>query len=329
MRVGTLCFSTCQGIGLLAKDLFDHGVITDALVLRHGRRPDNDDWFPRQPRLASLSDRKAVFDFVRSLDVFFAIETPFIWEAFPFCRQHGIRTVLLVMVECMPTVWPAQPDKVINPSLLDQQYFPEGEHIPIPVSVPWRQRTRAEVFVHNAGNGGLKGRNGTRELLQAWTHVRSPAKLILRYQSAQGIFPEPLVGAAKDGRIELRCGTFPHETLWGEGDVFVFPDRFQGLSLPLQEARAAGMLVMATDRFPHNTWLPRGPLIPPRDFRRIRVAPRCLEVDEAVVDPLAIAAKIDEWYGKDIADYSFLTKAWAETMSWGALKGRWMEALCG
>ena len=39
--------------------------------------------------------------------------------------------------------------------------------------------------------------------------------------------------------------------------MFVFPEKFNGLSLPLQEARAAGMLVLATDRFPMNTWLPR------------------------------------------------------------------------
>jgi hypothetical protein len=68
-------------------------------------------------------------------------------------------------------------------------------------------------------------------------------------------------------------------------------------------------------------------LIPVAGYKKTRVADRCLEFDEAVIDPKAIAAIIDEWYGADITGYSQLGKEWAESMSWDRLKPKYMELL--
>ncbi len=127
--------------------------------------------------------------------------------------------------------------------------------------------------------------------------------------------------------VEFRRGIFPADTLWTEGDVFVFPEKFNGLSLPLQEARAAGMLVVSTDRFPINTWLPKEPLIQVSDTRMTRLGGHLTEFDEAIVDPRDIAAKIDEWYGRDISEYSEQGRMWAARNSWEILKPKYMEIL--
>ncbi len=175
--------------------------------------------------------------------------------------------------------------------------------IPIPKHIKWKLRETAKVFVHNAGNGGLGGRNGTKELLEAMKWVKSPIKLIVRSQVK--------IEAYNDPRIEYRIGTF--DDIWSEGDVFVFPEKFNGLSLPLQEAYASGMLVMCGDRFPMNTWLPKEPLIPVSHYKKERIA---VEFDSAVIDPQDIAKTIDEWYNKDITEYSLKGKEYNIKNSW-------------
>lgn len=336
MRVGSLVFDTTQGLGLLAKAFYDNGVVTDPMVVHHGRRPSNRDWYPDTYRVTdmhSADQLKAMRELCASVDVMLFFETPFVWGLIDYCRSVGTMTVLMVMHECLHREnagW-HKPDLFLCPSLLDEKCVIRNVpgpfqtvFLPVPADVPWRQRTRAEVFVHNAGWGGLKGRNGTAELLQAMRLVKSPAKLLLRSQAHQDWPPYPELL----GKVELVEGTLPQDMLWSSGDVFVFPETFNGLSLPLQEARAAGMLVMCGDRFPMNTWLPKEPIIPVKEYKRDqRTFPQFCPFDEAVYDPRDIAATIDAWYGRDITDYSLQGKLWAEAHSWEKLKPQYLQLL--
>lgn len=326
MRVGTLCFATDQGLGILAKSFYDHDIVTDVLVIRHGRHPEHDEWYPDSPRIGNLKSRediKTIEDFCSSMDVMLFFETPFLWSLLNYCHVEGVATALMPMYECTPSVLPAQPDQFICPSLLDLRYFPNRSTfipVPVPDSIKWRQRTRAEVFIHRAGHGGLAGRNGTAEVIEAWKYVKSDIRLVL-YSQGQ------IQSKGLDPRIELRIGTLPYETLWDDGDVLLFPERHNGLSLPLQEAYAAGMLVMAGDRFPMNTWLPREPLIPIAKYTRHRIGPPYLEYDRAEYDPLIIASKVEEWYKKDISALSLTGKEWGEMNSWKVLKPLYLNLL--
>jgi len=263
--------------------------------------------------------------------VFLAFETPFNWNIFDVCRENKVRSVLMPMHECLHSkVRVHKPDVWLCPSHLDiavaMEYTSVNNvfYIPVPVDgIPFWRRERAEVFVHNAGHGGLKGRNGTAELLTAAELLRSKARLIVRSQEPLNIPYRMLPDS-----VELRIGAVPYDQLWLEGDVFVFPEKFNGLSLPLQEARAAGMFVMCGDRFPMNQWLPTAPLIPVKSYNHgQRIGPPYQTFDEAVFDPEVIAAHIDVWYGRDISAYSLQGKQWAETMSWKALKPKYLEFL--
>lgn len=356
LRVASLIYATDSGLGLLAKAFVDHGVITHPIVVRHGRHPTHDEWHPDAPQITDLNNpaqRDMASRHCAGCDVLLMLETPHIWSLIPHCRSKGVKTVLCPMYECEKANLEYQPDFFICPSLLDQQYYPDRSiFLPVPVEVPWRQRTRAEVFVHNAGHGGLKGRNGTAEVLEAMEHIKSPAKLIVRSQESlyrtaghrqHAQLTNPLIrrgqkidyddeNAPRPERMaEFREGTMPYEQLWSEGDVFLFPEKFNGLSLPLQEARAAGMLVMCGARFPMTTWLPNEPLIPVKGYRKNKIGPPYNEFSEAIFDPKHIAATVDGWYGADLTAYSLEGKAWAETMSWNALRPRYLqtlEALC-
>ena len=183
--------------------------------------------------------------------------------------------------------------------------------IQIPVDIKWRLRQKAKVFIMNAGNGGLGGRNGTKELIEAMRYVKSPITLLIRSQI-------PIKVPFDDERIKIEIGTISKERLWSEGDVFIFPEKFNGLSLPLQEAFVSGMLVMAGDRFPMNEWLPKEPLIPVSHYTKERYA---VTFDCAQYDPKVIASTIDAWYDTDIEKYSLLGKEFGEKNSWNNLKG--------
>lgn len=337
LNVGTICYSTQSGLGRLAKSFFDAGVVNRVLLHPHPRYVPHDDWYPADRRFSpDQSDY-----FLDGLDCLLLFESCFdLKHVVRAAKRLGIRVVLMPMYEFTP--WPfdqhvrCEIDLYLCPSLLDLEYYrrlPDGDSkavfLPAPVDVPWRLRERAEVFVHNAGHGGKGFRNGTPQLLEAMQFVNSPdVRLIVRGQPherrIERLFRE--YGRRRDPRVELRLEDVPDGELWGTGDVFIFPERFNGLSLPMQEAFASGLLVIGTNRFPMNTWLPPEPLINPTGFDRHRIA---VEFDRAIVDPRDIAAAIDFWHGTDISYFSRMGREWAERHSWEVLRPRYLELLAG
>lgn len=304
LNVGMVCLATDQGLGYLAKSFYDNGLIRKVLIHHHSSRENHYDWYTERCQ----TEGELLDSGITTLLLF---ETPFYWPIIQKARAKGIKTVLIPMYECTKFPFPFPPDLVLFPSLLDLLFYRGngilGQFQQIPVEIPFKLRKQAKVFVHNAGNGGLGGRNGTRELLAAMPFVRSPIKLILRSQVP--------IEHVYDDRIDLRIGQF--EDIWSEGDVFVFPEKFNGLSLPLQEAFAAGMLVMCGARFPMTEWLPKEPLIPISGYHKERIS---IEFDYAEYDPKDIAACIDKWYDADIEKFSLLGKDFGEKNSWKKLK---------
>jgi hypothetical protein len=331
MRVGSLVYATEQGLGMLGKSFYDAGVINDVMIVNHPSRSiQRPDWYPADTPTVSRRSAKGpeVDKFLAKINVLLQFETAFDWTLLNRCRQRGVKTVLIPMYEWYPTKPPAQFDYFINPSLLDQEYFPHGTFIPIPVTgIPWNQRTRARKFVHNAGHIGSREHKGTFEVLRSTRFLKSDAQLTVRSQQ-DGKLRKLIVSSEADpSRVTIETGGQPYETLWTGYDAMVVPEKYNGLSLPLQEARAAGMLVMASDRFPANTWLPKEPLIPVQEYRRAQTQAGHLMFDEACVNSAVIANKIDEWYDKDITEYSLSGKQWADDHSWDRLKSRYTDVL--
>lgn len=303
--IGSIVLATEQGLGYLAKDFYDNGVIDKVAIMPHSKRTNHNEWYE--------GDLLSVEELLDRVDTLLFFETPLIGEVLPIAKKKGIKTVLMPMYECTNREIARKMDVVISPSVLDQDFYEGSEFIPVPVTQKWKLRKKAKVFVHNAGNGGLNGRNGTKELLKAMEYVKSPIKLIVRSQSMNL--------KSKDPRVEIQ-GSIPRETLYDEGDVFIFPEKFNGLSLPLQEAYASGMAIMATDRRPMDTWLPNDLLIPVKETKKEYVY---FQFDSAVIDPKDIAIKIDEWYDKDISVFSRGGREWAKRNSWKELKSKYLE----
>lgn len=332
MRVGMICYATSQGLGHLAKDFYDARIVTDVMVYRHpgGTAPSHMDWYPKgtyewktKPFKGDVLER-----WLDDIDIVLCFETPFDWDLPKRCRERGVKTAVMPMYEWFLQKPPHQFDLFLNPSLLDQEYFPKGIYIPVPVRQKWKQRTHAVKWLHNAGNIGCRGHKGTLELLKAMKYVKSPIDLTVRCQFKRGL--DALInesGCKKDRRITFVSKEIPYEQLFVDHDCVVVPEKFNGLSLPLQEAFASGMMVVTTNRFPTNTWLPQEPLLPVKSMHKATTQRGHLEFDECVVDPQDIAKKIDELWGSDISEISLQGKQYGIENSWEALTPRYMEVL--
>lgn len=334
MRIGTICYCTDQGIAHLAKDFYDHGVITDVAIFHHSAHENHPEWYPPGTLVIAKRpfDWPEIRDWMRQLDAMLFFETPFDWDVIGWLREQKIKSAVMPMYECMPKSIPHQPDLWLCPSKLDLAYYPppRGRYIPVPVAEPWSLRTKALRFLHNGGHLGLHGHKGTRELLLAMEHVKSPIELTIRAQDGFGlekILREVHSRTLVDDRLTIDTDKRSRVGLFDGFDVYVAPEKYNGLSLPLQEARAAGMLVMTSDRFPHNDWLPNGPLIPVKRYFTTHISGRCNDFEEAVIEPQAVAAKIDEWFGQDITALSRSGQLWADNHSWNNLKPLYLEAL--
>ncbi|HYE70420.1 MAG TPA: glycosyltransferase [Aquabacterium sp.] len=342
-RIGAVGYATAQGLGHLHRDFVAAGIVDESLIIRHSR-PANLHWFPPgtpvvNPRNYSRSPEYDAF--LGKVDVVLWFETAWDWSAPVAAKQRGVKTALCPMYEWTPRRPPCWFDKVLCPSALDYDYFKPGglagftmpcevRALAIPVDPStWKLRTEAKRFLHNAGHIGHREHKGTRQVLEAVRHVRSDLTLTVRAQHDSGIrqMMREVFGSDSHPKIDLVAGEIPRERLFADHDVYVAPEKLNGLSLPLQEARAAGMLVVTTDRYPANQWLPDWPLIPVEKFERACISSSYLELDEAVVRPEAIAGVLDSVCGMDIREYSEQGRAWAEAHSWAALKDAWREAL--
>ncbi len=186
MRVGTICYATNSGLGLLAKSFYDHGVVTDAMLVRHPHYVNHEDWYPIEDRFWP----KQVGEFLSRIDFLLLFEQAVgnTWSVVAEASRRNIPVVMMPMYEWTPRPLPVPADLFLCPSKLDQQYYQTENYqlVAVPVDVSWRRRERALRFVHNAGHCGTKFRNGTLSLIEAIQHIQSPINLTIRCQPDDG-----------------------------------------------------------------------------------------------------------------------------------------------
>lgn len=222
-------------------------------------------------------------------------------------------------------------DGLIVPSVW---YFNDWKHakktyLPVPINrerLKYDQRTTAKVFVHNGGTQLGDDRNGTLVLLEAMRFVKSPLQLIVRLQKTEQLMYNKCKElAAVDPRITLDTSTFnSYWELWREGDVFVYPRAYGGLSLPVNEAMSVGMPVIMPDLNPQNEFLPKALLVPPASVRTVQMH---RPIQACTVDPRTLAQVIDGFYGKDISALSAKMDEVAGWWAWDKLKVKYLNTL--
>lgn len=171
-----------------------------------------------------------------------AFETFYHTAALNVAARIGAKTVLFPMWECTPG-WSEPVDVLICLSQEDMKHYPTGVRAHWPISRLKFPPKRCEVpprrFVHNAGSFGYYGRNGTKAVLTASLKVNDVAEIIVRCQ-------EPIpADVACEHKAKILRGSF--DGRYDDADVFVFPMRFPGLSLPLLEAASMRIPTLVLD----------------------------------------------------------------------------------
>lgn len=109
------------------------------------------------------------------------------------------------------------------------------------------------VFFHSAGLGGINFRKGTDLLVKAFQNVKGPAELIIHAQIESEKFGNDISKLINsDKRITFINRTVPAPGLYHLGDVYVYPNRLDGVGLSVTEALSCGLPVICTDSPPCN-----------------------------------------------------------------------------
>lgn len=320
-RLGLIARADNSGLGTLSWELANHLKFEKILVVKNGVYQIFPDRFPGGRITHKDKIGREDIDYITTgIDRLLVIETPYNESVVKAAQKRGVRVVFMPMYECLQEDMPFMPDFFLCPSKLDFRLMPRPKrYLPFPVNrkrLPFRERKYARVFLHNAGHGGIAARNGTNELLAAIPMVKNNVRFIINTQRHIE-YSHP--------KVEIRVGNFENYwDLWREGDVFVIPQKFAGLSLPVQEALSVGMPVLHTMIYPFTEMLPPEWLIP-GDIVQARPGPRM--IDYAVVAPEEIAKKIDEFANRNIQQDSMRANRIAETLDWSHLKERYLEAI--
>jgi len=322
MKIGLVARADNTGLGMLSWEFFENlrEYMAKVIIYDGGafqifpERFDNPEIITKD----QIPD-----DFLEGIDLILAIETPYDWSIFGRAKTRGIKTVLIPMFECNQKPLEAYPDLIVCPSQIDFESFwgelARLEILPLPVNrkrVSFKLRQKARVFLHNVGHGGLHGRTGTGKFLKAIEMVKTNVRFLIHSQIK--------IPKVNDVRVEIRIGNLKNYwDLWQRGDVYVFPTNQEMISMPVQEALAAGMPVLMPKfsiyDFPDN-WI-----ISSKNKFRAKIIDRFMNFFE--IEPRAIAEKIDEWANRDITGASKIADKLASTLDWRVLKSEWIELL--
>lgn len=271
MRIGILGYNVNTGIGEMCKTLIEQFPISAFLVSYHSDKTKEQfkpnvsniryckDWSPTDEDLNWLFD---------NCDIILTIETDFNSGLFEKAKARGKKTVLFVMWEYYferykeATLLLCTSKK--GYSIVDQ---PNKVYIPWPIDTlkfPFKQRgVKNKIFLHNAGFGGLKNRKGTLEVIKAFCKTKNnckEAKLIINSQKPLDQFKNdtyPDIDIQKmvleDSRIIWNTKNYPNNIeIYNDGDVYIYPARYDGQALCAAEAMACGFPLFVTDAEPMN-----------------------------------------------------------------------------
>jgi hypothetical protein len=296
-------------------------------------KPNHFDRYPGATIIKGIPTPSDINNFLRDLDLVFCCETPYNYKLFEIARFLGVKTVLQYNYEFyeyaqIPNL--PKPDLFLSPSDWHFEELPENNKavLPCPVNtaaIGRREMTQARTFVHIAGHELYEDRNGTLALLRAIERVQNPRVKFIIY--SQHPIPDYKYN---DPRIEYRKVDLDDYTeLYNVGDVLILPRRYGGQSLQLNEAQAAGMLVIMPAVSPQDAFLPSELMFDTSGNKKIQTK---TEIDCALIDPAVLASKIDavanfdEKLIKELSEKSYQR---ALSISWIKLKGKYERLFSG
>jgi glycosyltransferase involved in cell wall biosynthesis len=333
MKIGVIARADPRGLGIQTLETVRH-LHPDRVLLVEPRPegwPQNRQWYDGYPVTRAVWRRsqlpeQIVKPWLDGLDVVYSAET-FYDSRFPaWCRSAGVTPVRHANPEQLGpeeirddgTVWWAATDWRLD-------HLPGGTRVvPMPVATERFTFDRDELprpvrFLHSVGHVAQDDRAGSRCVVRAIRELPH-RELVVRCQDRrmEANFDLPNVRM-------LAGGIANYWDQYAGCDVLVLPRRYGGLSLPSQEAMAAGLVLVMTDCSPNRTW--PGPKIPVRKRGTIHL--RCGPVEVCDADPHALADTMERIAvdRDELARLQTEARTWATANSWDALLPKWLDEL--
>lgn len=191
MRIGLIARMDNTGLGIQSKEFFDHipckvlaidcSALGNSPVLKPYPRRYNSQVF-RMEKGQTIPEN-VIQDFIKDIDLLFAMETPYNYRFFSACREQGVKTILQFNYEFLeyPSKLP-MPDLLAAPSYWHYEDVPAPKQfLPVPVNTHKFKPNRQErTFIHIAGRPAIHDRNGTSVLINALQCVKNNIKVIIR-----------------------------------------------------------------------------------------------------------------------------------------------------
>lgn len=334
MRLGIYAYRTQTGLGYQCRDYYKwlnpHKVLVIDLNGLNG--VPLTDWYPEAQTVKGYPRPHELREFLSGLDVVLLAETPLNYDFYTIAKEMGVKTAAVPNMEFFDhSVHPEYetPDLFIVPSMWK---YDECEafatergvkivqlHHPVDRDIfPFRQRTTPKPL-HIAGKPAAYDRNGT------WDYMEAVPDGTLVTQNE--FFARQI--RAKYRHCNVYTNIEDPNYMYQLGDVLVFPRRYGGNCLPLNEALSTGMPVIMPDTSPNNHLLPKEWLVPAKVTDRF--TPRTV-VDVYSVDIDALREKVEWFKSCDIQAESRRADEIAQSISWEVMKPKYLEvleALCG
>lgn len=275
---------------------------------------------------------KPVRRWLDGLDVVWSPETFYDDRFTSWCHAAGVTPVRHANPEQLAPDEAVEPHTVwwsATPWRLEQ--MPAGTRVvPMPVDPPagFEQslidRDAPVRFVHSMGHFAQDDRAGTQLVAHALKLLKAPCRVTVFCQDRRPQHPFKVAG--KGVEVQVRSGGVADRWDQFRGqDVLLLPRRYGGLSLPSQEAMAAGLALVMTDCSPNEVW--PGPKVPVRRTWSSRM--RCGPVQLSDADPAALAEIMRRLVDDrdELEKWKAESRAWAEANTWAALRPLWMAEL--
>lgn len=340
MRIGLIARADNRGLGQQTWEFARHIQPAKTLVINCRSAKPLPLRLERFPGATVVNNWPTSQDFARwlpGLDAVYTAETPYDHSLFALAAKIDIRTVLHVNPEFLahfqrPTL--PHPSLFAAPTTWMYNKFPEPKCLlPVPVATEHftpHTADRATNFLHIVGRPAIHDRAGTADFLRALELVTADIKATITCQEPGYVHALMRTNNIHlPMNIDLRVSDADVENYWElytNQHVLVSPRRFGGLSLPMQEACAAGMPVLATAVEPNTSWLPAGWLVA---AQRTGAFQAHTEVDLYSIDYRQLAAKIDRFAGDNsyYRDASAQALGIAKQLSWDNLESEYRRVL--
>jgi len=262
-KFGILSYLNNSGIGNIAKEFRQYLNVEDFFIVNFPQKPTRKDWlnggeyFGTKP--THQTEEKEIREWFSQskIDKLLIIETPFNWKLFDIAREFGIKVYALIHWECFrPTKEWHKAELLISHTkfgyeFLKKEGYKNIQYIPYPINTKYlqfRERRKIETLLFPCGFGGVNERKNIEAVLEAHKHINK--KLIITTQKELNIDTNNI------DNIEIKTGEVSeYKDIYKEGDLVLYPTKYEGLGLCILEAMACGIPVLTTNSAPMNEYI--------------------------------------------------------------------------